>query len=300
MDWIAADWGTTHLRLWEIDADGGVSKRLDSDQGMGVLDPSDYEPTLLGLLRNRLPEGRATRILACGMVGARQGWIEAPYSAVPIAPLAATRAVKAPTRDPRLDVHVLPGLSQAEPADVMRGEEMRIAGVFASEPGFDGVICLPGLHTIWVQVSAGEVVSFRTCMTGELLGMLSERSVLRLSVGSTGWDANAFAEGLDRGLSRPEALSSSLFTLRAESLLRDLGPEASRARLTGLLIGTELASVRPYWLGQDVRVVGEPDMAEAYSRALESQGVAPKILDSEEMTLAGFRAAHEALAAHAH
>ncbi len=299
MTWIAADWGTTHLRLWEIDDDGTTLQRIDSDQGMGVLETSDYEPTLLGLLRDRLPADRATCVLAAGMVGARQGWTEAPYTAVPTAPLLATRAVRAPTRDKRLAVHVLPGLSQAEPADVMRGEEVQIAGVFAAEPGFDGVICLPGTHTKWVQVSAGEVVSFRTCMTGEIFALLSRQSVLRLSTGTEGWDANAYAEGLDRGLSKPESVTSSLFTLRAESLLRDLSPEASRARLSGLLIGAELASTKPYWLGQDIRIVGRPDLAENYARALEGQGLAPRVLDAEEMTLAGFRAAHAALAAHA-
>jgi hypothetical protein len=34
--------------------------------------------------------------------------------------------------------------------------------------GFRRCLCLPGTHTKWVHLSAGEVVSFRTFMTGEL------------------------------------------------------------------------------------------------------------------------------------
>ena len=54
----------------------------------------------------------------------------------------------------------------------MRGEETQIAGFLSEFPGFDGVVCLPGTHTKWVHLSAGEIVSFRTFMTGELFGLL--------------------------------------------------------------------------------------------------------------------------------
>ena len=49
----------------------------------------------------------------------------------------------------------------------MRGEETQIAGFLALNPGWDGVICLPGTHSKWAHVSAGEVVSFQTFLTGE-------------------------------------------------------------------------------------------------------------------------------------
>jgi 2-dehydro-3-deoxygalactonokinase len=90
------------------------------------------------------------------------------------------------TKDPRLRVSILPGLKQAVPPDVMRGEETQIAGFLAAAPGFDGVLCLPGTHAKWVQISAEEVVSFRTFMTGELFDLLSTQSVLRHSIAGEG------------------------------------------------------------------------------------------------------------------
>ena len=133
----------------------------------------------------------------------RQGWIEAPYATVPCAALTPGRLVRPQLVDARLSVHVVPGLKQETPADVMRGEETQIAGFLAQEPQFDGVLCLPGTHTKWVRVSAGEVVSFQTFMTGEMFALLSGQSVLRHGTAGDGWDAAAFAAGLDQALSRP-------------------------------------------------------------------------------------------------
>jgi 2-keto-3-deoxy-galactonokinase len=56
--------------------------------------------------------------------------------------------------------------------------DRRVSG---AAPGFDGILCLPGTHAKWVQISAEEVVSFQTFMTGELFDLLSH-SVLRHSV----------------------------------------------------------------------------------------------------------------------
>ena len=75
---------------------------------------------------------------------------------------------------------------QDNPADVMRGEETQIRGFLSIFSNFDGIICLLGTHTKWVHVSAGEVISFRTFMSGELFDLLSKYSVLKHSVKSYG------------------------------------------------------------------------------------------------------------------
>lgn len=280
--WIAVDWGTSHLRAWLMRRDGTVVQRRQSDAGMGTLERDGFEGALHALVGDAMP----VPVLACGMVGSRQGWAEAPYLSVPCPPPGADLAVHVPGTD----VRILPGVKQARPADVMRGEETQIAGYLARNPGFDGVICLPGTHTKWVHISAGEIVSFRTAMTGEMFALLSTQSVLRHSVG-TGWDADSFATGVDTALSKPEALAASLFSLRAEGLLDGLDPDAARARLSGLLIGAELASMRPYWLGQQVALIGAESLCRAYSDALGAQSVPCHMAGVEDMTLAGLSAA---------
>ncbi|MFN4203184.1 MAG: 2-dehydro-3-deoxygalactonokinase, partial [Tabrizicola sp.] len=226
-------------------------------------------------------------VVACGMVGSRQGWCEAPYRAVPCPPVDRAALVKAPTTDPRLTVWIAPGLKQAQPADVMRGEETQIAGALRLMPGYDGVICLPGTHSKWVHVSAGEVVSFQTFMTGELFALLSGASVLRHGMQTEGWDEAAFESGVADAISRPERIAARLFTIRAEGLIAGLTPDSARARLSGLLIGTELAAARPYWLGQRVTLVAAERISAAYARALAAQGVEAKRLSATDCTLAG-------------
>lgn len=287
-DWIAVDWGTSHLRAWAMQGATPIAD-AQSDAGMGSLTPAAFEPALLALVAPWLAEGRTTAVIACGMVGSRQGWVEAPYRAVPCAPLGGA-LTKAPTRDPRLEVRVIPGLKQASPADVMRGEETQIAGALALNPGWDGVLCLPGTHSKWVHVSAGEVVSFQTFLTGELFALLSTQSVLRHSV--SGWDEAGFDEGVQRALDRPERLAARLFGLRAEGLLSGLDPARARARLSGLLIGAELAAARPYWLGQRVMIAGAPDLARSYARALSGLAVPATTIDATGATLAGLARAH--------
>ena len=284
-DWIAVDWGTSNLRAWAMGADGRVLAEAESDEGMGKLAPEGFEAALLRLITPWLAGNPP--VLACGMVGSRQGWREAPYRAVPCTPLDLAAQIAAPTTDPRLNVTIAPGLMQADPADVMRGEETQIAGALRLLPGYDGVLCLPGTHSKWAHISAGEVVSFQTFMTGELFALLSTASVLRHGMQGSGWDEAAFDTAVTDALSRPERLGARLFSLRAQGLIAGLTPDAARARLSGLLIGMELAAARPYWLGQRVTLIGAEKLSTAYARALAAQGVTTGRLSVTDCTLAG-------------
>lgn len=282
-DWIAVDWGTSNLRAFAM-GPAGVLAEAASDDGMGRLARDGFEPALLSLVAPWL--SGPVEVIACGMVGSRQGWHEAPYRTVPCTPVDPGALTPVPTVDARLRFSIVPGLKQLAPPDVMRGEETQIAGALALVPGFDGVLCLPGTHAKWVQVSAGEVVSFQTAMTGELFALLSQQSVLRHGLGD-GWDDAAFDAAVSDMLSRPERLAARLFGIRAEGLVAGLAPAMARARLSGLLVGAELAATRPYWLGQPVAVVGADRLSALYARALAAQGVAPRLLSARDTTLAG-------------
>ncbi len=292
-DWIAADWGSSNLRVWAMSDDGAPRAEASAATGASTLAPDAFEPALLALVEPWLPD-RRTDVIVCGMAGARGAWEEAAYARVPCAPTPASFARPA-TRDAHLAVRILPGLCQDAPADVMRGEETQIAGLLAAEPEFDGVACLPGTHTKWVHVSAGEVVSFASFMTGEIFALLATQSVLRKTIAADGWSDADFLEAVDDGLSRPERIAARLFGLRAEALLHDLAPARARARLSGLLIGAELAGARPYWLGRDVVLIGVPDLTEAYRAALAWGGLAARPLDATAMTRAGLAAARARL-----
>lgn len=292
VDWIAADWGTSNLRVWGMSESGTVISQASSDKGMSKLDRSGFEPALLELVGDWITG--PTTVIACGMVGARQGWAEAPYQRTPCAPLS-DRFGKPQNTDPRLDVHIIPGVAQADPADVMRGEETQIAGFLSLNPNWDGVICLPGTHTKWAHVSADEIVSFQTAMTGDLFAAITGHTVLRHSVQSDDWDDANFEDGLDSALARPEKLAARLFHIRADGLLNDLAPGAARARLSGLLIGAELAATKPYWLGQQIAVIGEGALSRLYVSALAKQAVQATAVQGDRITLAGLTTAYRTM-----
>lgn len=192
VSWIAADWGTTHLRLWGMDSANRVIQTAVSDKGMGSFKPEEFEPALLKLADEWLQDGPPTLILACGMVGARQGWTEAEYLSVPSEPLVPGQFKPAPVSDTRLDARILPGLQQSDPADVMRGEETQVAGLLASRPAFKGVICMPGTHTKWVQIANGQIIHFKSIMTGEFYALLENHSVLKHSLRNDDLDLAEF------------------------------------------------------------------------------------------------------------
>ena len=293
-EWVAVDWGTSNFRAWVFGKGDQLIKLVTSDKGMGSLEPSEFEPALLEAISPFLGDDK-TPVICCGMVGAKQGWQEAPYAQAPCQPASVETALRIAAKDARLDVYVLPGVSQDSPADVMRGEETQIAGFLAENPRFDGVLCLPGTHTKWVQISAGEIVSFRTFMTGEMFALMSKQSVLRHSVQTDDWDDIAFENAISDVLSKPQMLAARLFGLRAEGLLKDLRPASAKARLSGLLIGLELAGTRAYWLGQNIAIIGAPNLSALYASALRLQDAPAELASGDRMTLSGLRSAYNQL-----
>ncbi|SFX44273.1 2-dehydro-3-deoxygalactonokinase [Paracoccus pantotrophus] len=288
--WIAVDWGTTRLRAWAMRGARPVDARA-SDRGMGRLAPAGFEPALLDLIGDWLPAAGRIRVIACGMAGARGGWAEAEYRAVPCPPIDPRRAIRAPAHDPQLDVRILPGLSQAEPPDVMRGEETQIAGFLAENPGFDGALCLPGTHSKWVRLSQGRVERFRSFMTGEVFSLLAGQSVLRLTIDAARPDPAALAEAGAEALADPHAAQSGLFPLRAAALLQGLAPERAAGRLSGLLIGAELAAARNFWQDGPTAIIGAPDLARLYETLLLAAGAQACHKDGTALVLAGLAAA---------
>src|SRR4029453_12239359 len=156
----------------------------------------------------------AAPVLICGMAGARQGWVEAPYLKVPTRLDALHEgAVRVDAQsDIGGDIRILPGIAQAraDQPDVMRGEETQLLGV--TEPGFTGLVCIPGTHSKWIRIEAGRIVEFSTYMTGELFSVISQHSILAHAVETAGpppMDGELFREGLSRALAEPTALTAS-------------------------------------------------------------------------------------------
>ena len=295
--WVAVDWGHSNFRAWIYDRGDRLIDLIKSETGTRALKPTEFESALVDAIGPYLGDAK-TQVVCCGMVGGDHGWQKTPYAKVPCEPANVGEALLAATNDPRLEVYILPGVSQENPADVMRGEETQISGFLADNPKFDGVLCLPSAHTKWAHISAGEVVSFRTFMTGEMFSVMSKHSILSQSVQDKGWDDIEFENSVSDGMSSPQLVGARLFGLRAEGLLKNLSPATAKARLSGLLIGLELAGSRPYWLGQNIAIIGEPTLSALYAAALRVQDAPAELVGGDRMTETGLKSAYNQLFGH--
>ncbi|HVW93791.1 MAG TPA: 2-dehydro-3-deoxygalactonokinase [Devosia sp.] len=299
-EWVAVDWGTSNLRAWGIAADGAVSFAKASPEGMGRLSPDQFAGVLDSLVASELPEnGRPVDALICGMAGARQGWIEAPYIEAP-ADLGglAYSAVHPPQGESRLAARILPGVCQKRSGaeDVMRGEETQLLGLSALMPGFSGVAILPGTHSKWAWLGGRRIERFATAMTGELYELLKTHSVLRLSLAGEIDQAERSAgtsAGLAMGIEWPERLASLLFKVRAGALLSGRSPGWSAGFLSGLLIGAEIGGQRD-WIAagqQEIPLIGGAGLAAIYAEGLALLGATGRTVDATSATLAGLKLA---------
>src|SRR3546814_14018480 len=112
----------------------------------------------------------AVPVVLSGMIGSRQGWLEAPYLACPAA-LADLGAALVPLDLARgRRVFLAPGLSTRDAGgvpDVMRGEEVQILGEVDRLGVDSAILCMPGTHSKWARVEAGRGTGCRTQMSGE-------------------------------------------------------------------------------------------------------------------------------------
>ncbi len=284
IDWIAVDWGTSHLRIWGMNDAGETIAEKFSTQGMKNLEPKQFETVLLehiGEWLDARDTDSAMPIIACGMVGAKQGWLEAPYDKVPCSP--AQKTITIPTNDSRIQVHVIAGLCQDNPPDVMRGEETMISGYISQNPQANHLLCLPGTHSKWAMIEGDKVASFQTSMSGELFELLTKQSVLRHSLGE--WDDDCFIKSINATLANPEKTNIRLFNIRAVNLL--YGDHHGIAYLSGAIIGLELAGMRSLWQENSVKIIGDSKLAKCYKMALESQNATATMIDGSMLVRAG-------------
>lgn len=296
VEWIAVDWGTSNLRAWGIDADGATVFSRSSPEGMGKLTREQY-PDVLGRLIGDAAGG-ATDVLICGMAGARQGWLEAPYLDAPANLDQLAAGAVSPEMPSALRPRILPGvcLREAGAEDVMRGEETQLLGLAALGGGFSGLVVMPGTHSKWARLEGHRLVRFSSAMTGEIYEMLRTHSVLRHSLQGEldGADHDAgFDTGLAQGLDRPERLTATLFKVRAGSLLSNRSAPWCAGFLSGLLIGAEIGGQRD-WIGEaEIPLVGSTGICALYQQAFGLIGARSRIVDATDATLAGLKAARQ-------
>ena len=282
---LALDWGTSSLRAFLMQ-DGQVIETRQSAHGIQHLPApgtAGFEQAFAAIATDWLERWPTLPIAASGMVGSAQGWREAPYVRCPadIAALAERHVTVPSGLGPQ--IMIAPGVLFDEPGqipDVMRGEEIQIAGALLHNAQWAARCCLvlPGTHAKWVLIEEGRIVRFATYLSGELFAMLKHHSILgRLfpEVSATRSEAVDTAFELGLGTARdggPGDFTHQIFAARTLGLTGRLPADALPDFLSGLLIGHEMVSglAGIAHCGQiPLILIGAPELCQRYKRSLQ-------------------------------
>jgi 2-dehydro-3-deoxygalactonokinase len=267
---IAIDWGTSSARAYALDGLGKVVSERSAPLGVQRVAGGGFADALSVLCGGEVPDDLP--LIASGMIGSRQGWVEAPYCKCPAGfdAIAASLVGVPGTR-----LSIVPGLmcqDSDEVPDVIRGEETQVFGALSERIGGRQVVVLPGTHSKWVIAGPEGIETFSTFMTGELYAVLREHSILgRLAL--SGVDDAALDRGVRHSLRHDAALTHDLFSSRTLALTEALAPTGVDDYLSGLLLGAEIAAARA-WLARQrleratVMLLGDAALLLRYRRAL--------------------------------
>ena len=291
---IGVDWGTTNCRAMKIAADGAVIDERAGPNGILNVASGDFAAALERQVGDWIAAAPDAAILLCGMIGSRQGWVEAPYASVP-ARLDDLAGRLATAEAIGRYVRIIPGVSGPALSggfDVMRGEETQVFGALAALPPSASrrLICLPGTHSKWVLAEGDgpqwRIMRFATFMTGETFAVLKYNSILGRMMEDGPDDEAAFDDGLARS-GGPGGVLHHLFMVRTDGLFDAKPPTALASFMSGLLIGHELRAALA-WAGEGpIAIVGAPDLSRLYARALSRLSRRTEIVAAETATALG-------------
>ncbi len=286
---LAVDWGTSSLRGALLAEDGAVIDECAAPRGLLSVPAGGWPAVFDEVFGGWLSRHPGLPTLMCGMVGSRQGWIEAPYCATPasLADIAGRLAWVRPGA-----VAIVPGLvcnGDGIP-DVMRGEETQVFGALALCGLDSATLVLPGTHSKWVRAEKGRITAFATQMTGECYALFRQQSILArmLPADEPPLDVEGFDAGVDRAL-LAGGLLHHLFGVRTQALLGRPGAEPGQDQdqgsylasyLSGLVIGEELRAQAPP-ADEPVLLVGGAGLAARYQRALARLSVPARAVGAE-------------------
>lgn len=280
---LAVDWGTSRRRVAIVEPH---CHRIvdDAPSGIGRLRTHDFAEAITALQG----EHGGLPVLLSGMIGSDLGLRNVPHLPCPVT----VEDVAHRLAEAGPGWWIVPGLrcEGAGRVDVLRGEEVQTFGALAcfGVPKA-ALICQPGTHTKWISTEKDEIRGFATALAGELYGLLREYSTLKSVLGKVEVPDESFLAGVRRGASASAGdLLADFFTVRAEALLAGLARNEAAARLSGLLVGADVA--RNAARRSTVVLLAEPgSLANLYKAAFVHLGIEVILIDALAAFVAGAR-----------
>ncbi|MXQ11601.1 2-dehydro-3-deoxygalactonokinase [Microvirga makkahensis] len=292
MRFIVADWGTTRFRGYLIDNEI-ILDQVSSDEGVSALQKGQHRDVFLHHCGRWLEAEPNAPVLLVGMVGSREGWVEAPYASCPAGPAEIAQALIPVDLTKGRKAHIIPGLF-CEPApgaaDVIRGEETLVLGAGVE----NGLVCSAGTHPKWILVRNGRIERFATYMTGEMYALLREHSMIGrpatepsdqkgFDMGLDAAERNGGAQGAER-----VGLLHLLFGARAAVVSGRMASNLLAPYLSGLLTGDEInGALAQFGRPSSVTILADQARSDLYARALARHGIGAERRNPKQALLAG-------------
>ncbi|MGK2864073.1 MAG: 2-dehydro-3-deoxygalactonokinase, partial [Chitinophagaceae bacterium] len=266
---LGCDWGTSAFRLWlyslaedklidDIQSADGVSGihrtwHNGNFEAIGIAKNKFFFEKLHTQIKNisnkTLINLENTPVLISGMASSSIGIEDVPYSILPFSldGSAVRCRMFSVQEDFPHEIILVSGVQDEH--DVMRGEETQLIGIWSllekmgNQP-VEAIIILPGTHSKHAYIKNGQLINFKTFMTGEMYHVLGNYSILKDSVKMQdlceplGMDVQAFSKGVQD--SKGSGILNCLFTVRTNQLFNRLNKIENANYLSGLLIGSEL------------------------------------------------------------
>ena len=286
---ICGNWGGTSLRAYCIDKTGELRSEVRLGQGINKLDLSQQKRHWFELV-DGWPDYPH---LICGSAGSNLGWLHTGYVGLPATVKTIADAIKWQALNGHR-VGIIPGIKAVNPLDepdTMRSEETELIGLIASlSANQDRIVCLPGTHNKWAQISGQAITQFFTSLTGEAFDALTQGTVVtrgseRAQIGP------AFEDGVILGQLPKGTFLQKLYSVRARQIDGTLAAEDSASFLSGLVIGTDILGAKQNLgdtLLNGVTIIGGQTLSTRFSKAFAIAGIKYDLMDSDQACIAGF------------
>ncbi|MDB5148543.1 MAG: 2-keto-3-deoxy-galactonokinase [Mucilaginibacter sp.] len=292
---LSCDWGTSSFRLRLVDVNGFqiLAEETDSNGIAAIFalwkqndKPEEERCSFYLDVINKYIEKiesktgsslNGVQLIISGMASSTMGFVEIPYSELPVGTDGINIKTLSISADQHFahDVMVISGLRSAD--DVVRGEETQLIGCIDPSHGKidDELFIFPGTHSKHIFVSDDQIIDIKTYMTGEFFELLSQKSILRLSVENNYGQANpqnltSFKMGVNDAIDAN--LLNAAFKVRTNNLFNKLSNRENYDYLSGLLIGTELKELNTSAI-KKISLVGGSNLSEYYRCALAELGL---------------------------
>ena len=285
--YLAMDMGTSNTRIWLCEEKRIVDvKKAHFGAKLGKLEGKAILYERLGnlinefLKANNIEKEKIDCVITSGMSGSEIGLFEIPHLELPadVYKEATSLSVRLLPEITDIPFWFVPGLKHTvngQLADIMRGEETEVFGILPYLPkGTPAIIILPGTHNKIIRVNQnGEIVSFKTTLSGELLDMVINNSILR---GSVSHEFSVSEIDVLRGASYAQSfgLNAALFHVRVMEKNKYSGNQLS-SFLYGAVLSEDIAAIINYAGTDNIYIGGSKALQSVYHILLKDVSSIP-------------------------